>query len=288
LLTLVTGILGVGAGQPACCADSPPPPLAPPLVVVIDDKPGPSLPDVQTQTVPPTPPQPGQNIAIVLNGDRQYITRWKVPFDVECFPDASLINIESSILDAAAGEKVFRIFGRFVDGEPALQWRKFTEKYVTIITAKEGAVGQVDCLFVVEGQTKPRKRVTLSVNGGTPIKPPPVVVDPLATRLQAAFSLDTGDNLKVNASKLAAIYRNAATTTVQDQSIKLVKDLYTITATAANDIVPLPILNGVREVIASELKLKLPTSPTAPLTPEVRAVAAEQYARMAKLLEALR
>lgn len=164
--TLLTALLTM---TPLGLADSPPP------VVLVDDKPGPLLPDVQQQNVTPTPnPNPTPNTsAIVLSGDRQYVTRWRVRFDVECFPDAGLINIESMVLDTKAGEKMFRVFGRFVDGDQALRWQKFPEEFVQIITAKEGAVGQVDCLFIVDGQTKPRKRVTLSVNGGAPAPAPP-------------------------------------------------------------------------------------------------------------------
>jgi hypothetical protein len=155
-------------------------PIVSPLPpVVTPDKPnqaGPILPDAPSENVAPTPRPPIPGAAISVKGERMYSVRWNVPFDVECFPDSSLINIEDVVLDDKAGEKLLRVFGRFVDGEQQVMWRKFSEKYVKIITAKEGAVGQVDCLFVVDGQKAPRKRVTLSINGGvtpTPVPPGP-------------------------------------------------------------------------------------------------------------------
>ncbi len=121
-----------------------------------------------------------------------------------------------------------------------------------------------------------------------PVPPtPPVPADTLQATLQSAYAADTFPGKDGLRALLAAIFRNAATTTSQDAKLTttgaLLSAMHTATAGLIGDGLP-----GVRAAIATELNAKLPTSGAAPLDKTTRDLCAVQFARMATILEGLK
>jgi hypothetical protein len=122
--------------------------------------------------------------------------------------------------------------------------------------------------------------------GPTPPGPtPPTPGDPLAATLAAAYRADGSP--AASAKTLASLYRVAATSTVNDPALATAGDLLNTMSKAAAALVPLPALKSTREAIAAELKTKLPAAPSAPLDAPTRKLCADQFARVATLLESI-
>jgi len=116
----------------------------------------------------------------------------------------------------------------------------------------------------------------------------PQPTDPLFPSLSAAFKADGSP--AACAAALAGIYRQAAKdkSTVDDPTLTTVAALYADMAKAGNTVAPLPTGKTFREVIATELDAKLGRGATVPLDTAKRAVAKEQFNRIAGLLDSLK
>lgn len=190
-------------------------------------------------------------------------------------PDSAVLwNVEP---DDAADMLVFN--GELIfTGPPGIYRVQLTE--ITIVAGKP-----------VARQVKASVKITAPTPPVPPPSPPgptpPTPADPLLPTLQAVFAADSVTQDKAAKAKmLAAVYRNAAATTIHDKAITTTGQLLEVMAKAGSMAVPLPALKPCREVIAAELKTKLPITDQ-PLTDVLRTTCGEQYARMYRLLEAL-
>lgn len=289
LLILATGILGSSAGRPACSADNPPEPK------------GISVPPLRFTGTPDAPSPNSKPLPEKLSKGQKYIVSWHSPLVIDYPPSVDGGSVK---INERKGPRPYAVANTITaypadpDNDDIVT---VPDPFIYEITVENSGNVYLE-MFPSLKQDKDGKAVPLTkadivrrpilVDAGTGPRPPPVVVppvvtDPLAAKLQAAFDTEGGDK-KANAAKLAAIYRNAEMATIGDLNVKTVGELFTITHNAANSIVPLPILGGVREYIAAELRTKLPTVPSTPLTPEIRVKASQQYARMADLLGGLK
>lgn len=120
-----------------------------------------------------------------------------------------------------------------------------------------------------------------------PPPPPPGPADPLYTTLAPIYGADQTPNKAALTRALAGVYRLTATEYVGRLEYKTFGELSAVMAKAAQTVAPLPALQPLREAIARELTAKLGASPATLLTPELRAKCAEQFLRVANVLEAL-
>ena len=137
--------------------------------------------------------------------------------------------------------------------------------------------------------------VTINSTSPAPPKPPdpptPQPTDPLTSTLQTAYSQEDPAARADLAHKLAVLYSQAATTTVNDQSLKTCADLMAAFSEASSTVLggdATKALPHIRQAIGAELSKQLPTLPSALLDASVRAKAATQFVRMANLLGALK
>jgi hypothetical protein len=149
---------------------------------------------------------------------------------------------------------------------------------------------RIVCTEITIVGTKPavrRTRTTVEIVGngpvppGPPSPPNPGPVDPLLGKLRAVFQR-TDENHK-NLLKLKAIYHIGGTETCYDKNLPSLIELYNVVARASGSSVPLPILQAEREIIAAELRAKLPTKDQA-LTDELRKQVASEFSRVAAVL----
>jgi hypothetical protein len=123
-------------------------------------------------------------------------------------------------------------------------------------------------------------QITVVVSGTKPAPDVPVD-DPLLTKLKAVYTSNTENAERVK--RLQAIYKVAASTTCFDKSITALVELYNVVAKASGAQIPLPILEPERNIIAAELRSKLPTKDQ-PLTDELRKQVANEFSRVAVVL----
>lgn len=121
--------------------------------------------------------------------------------------------------------------------------------------------------------------------GPTPPNPPQPD-DPLLAAIRVPFVIENDPAKLTNAKKLAAVYRQA-TNTANDPALTTLGSLYTTVSTAARTMVPMPALQGVRVVIGAEFTTKLGSDPDKAMTPELRALCAQTFTRVAGVLEQL-
>lgn len=147
---------------------------------------------------------------------------------------------------------------------------------------------RVTCSEITIVGTKPvvrRSRTTVTITGDTPIPPdnPPAPADPLLGKLRAVYHPGPENTERVK--RLAAIYYVAAKSngTCFDANVTGLIQLYNIVATASGKEIPLPILEAERNIIAAELRAKLPTKDE-PLTDALRKQVASEFSRVATVL----
>lgn len=245
------------------------------------------LPDFPT---PPPPPAPSPTDVQKLPTDYLFVVDADTQCAVLCSP-AGLVTI-------AETDGPLRIRARFVGGTGKLETRNFKGKFV--YTLEAAAAGRCEIVVVPLGVTNPALilRRTLDVGGVAPLppvppgpNPPPVPpFDPLAAVLQTAYAAETAPTKAASVAALAVVYRQSVAT-ANDPTVATANDLYTVVSKAASAAVPMPTLLAMRQAMATEFNARLPTLATdlaKPITSELRALCATQFARMATLLEALR
>jgi hypothetical protein len=121
--------------------------------------------------------------------------------------------------------------------------------------------------------------------GPTPPPTPVPPADPLFPAIQAMYGADTSPTKQADAKKLAAVFRQAGLTTVNDAALATTGALFAVVANAARAVVPLPALQPLRETVAKELQVKLGTDPAKPLDAATRKLCGDQFARVAGLLD---
>lgn len=115
-----------------------------------------------------------------------------------------------------------------------------------------------------------------------PAPPAPAPADPLWPAVKAAYRGETAA-----ARQLAGVFQVAGTATVNDPAIPTLGALYEVLSKASQSLVPLPTLQGVRQIVGQELVMKLGTDPTRPLDAVLRKQASEQFQRVSQLYIAL-
>lgn len=153
-----------------------------------------------------------------------------------------------------------------------------------------GAVGSYRVFAYTADQTGPSDPAgTTVVIGTTPPGPgPPTPADPSLAVLQAAFSTEADPARLTQAMQLAALYRTAATVTVNDPTLTTVGAYFQAVVASIGATMPKTTLAATKAAIAGELSKVLPTSAGAPLDVATRSLIGANVLRMAVDLEALR
>lgn len=124
-----------------------------------------------------------------------------------------------------------------------------------------------------------------------PVVPDPIdPADPLLVAIKTAYAADKDPNKADAKAKLAKVYRTAAKETVDDPNITTWEQLLTIVATDGKDNVGDPniVLNGTRKTIAAHFKTVFPTRPPRPLVDPGRQLAADNFNKVALILEIIK
>lgn len=119
-----------------------------------------------------------------------------------------------------------------------------------------------------------------------PTPPPDPPVDAFTQDIMRLFLSDASPDKAMYRDQLAAIYRQAANTTVNDTRLSTAGELLATMKEAANKALPANALRFIREKIAEELNKSLPVKPDEPLTSSIRGNASIVFTRMARALEA--
>lgn len=262
-------LLGVGV---ACST----PPSGPPA---------PSLPDVilPDNPSPPPPPPPTPGGATKLPAGVLYVIRSKSPLIVLCSPDGALK------LTADAGP--MKVMARFVDAPDRIESRTFAEKYLYF--AEVGAGGLCELIVIPAGATDAKSIIRRLIDAGTAPQPPPGPTppipvppsDPLAQAVATAYAAETDAAKAQQVQELAALYRVAATSTVNDQALKTNGDLIAKMHAAAVALVGEAALPKVRRALGDYLNSKIDRTPTAAIQ---REVFGQAFATIATVLEGLK
>jgi hypothetical protein len=196
---------------------------------------------------------PGRLVKLEASGGK--IIRW-----ASCSADCDLIVSESGR---------WAVFSCLVPGSyRVLAWTAAGD------VPSEAAV----CTVLVEGTTPgPRP---------PPQPEPPAPADELAKALAAAWAREQSPAREAHRDLLAGLYRGAVETAGREK-IKTAGELYRVLAEAGTKLLPADALPHVRQALAGYLDRRLPTKPAEPLTAEVRARAAVEFARIADALEKL-
>ena len=132
----------------------------------------------------------------------------------------------------------------------------------------------------------------VTIEADTPPPPPDPVPpsDPLAAKLQAAYTADKGDPAaKRNAlPPLIGLYQAMQDHARTDATIKTVGDLLSDLQRTAKVLIAPEALIEVRKLISAEIAAALGTSPALAFDATLRARAVDTFGRIAKALEALR
>lgn len=116
-----------------------------------------------------------------------------------------------------------------------------------------------------------------------PNPPTPGPQTPLEKNIYSAWKAD--GNHADKAALLAALYKEAATKTVPDASIKTVGDLFRVMKSASGKLISPTDLGSVRRTIADHLNSVLPTNPSVSLDAGIRTTAATAFNEIATALE---
>jgi hypothetical protein len=118
--------------------------------------------------------------------------------------------------------------------------------------------------------------------------PNPNPPDPFTQALRAAYAAEADTAKMQQVTLLIALYRNAATSTVNQTDLKTLGDLYQVLRTAGATLLPKTALPRIRRAIADELDQALGTNVALSLDDASRKKAATELDRVAKSLESLK
>lgn len=125
--------------------------------------------------------------------------------------------------------------------------------------------------------------------GPTPPNPtPPNPVDPLTVSLQTAFAAEADPSKVAQVGIYAALFRNAATTTVPDITLKTTGDLKGVLVTARKALLPDTAIPKIRRVVADEMDTVLGTDPNTALDAATRSKCAAEFNHIATALGGLK
>lgn len=130
------------------------------------------------------------------------------------------------------------------------------------------------------------------IESDTPPSPPEPVppTDPLASKLQAAYTADKADPVSkgVALRSLIGLYQAMTDHTRTDTSLKTLGDVLGDLQRTAKTLIAAEALIEVRKVISAEIAAALGTSPVLTLDAVLRGKAVDTFSRVAKALEAVR
>ncbi len=115
-----------------------------------------------------------------------------------------------------------------------------------------------------------------------PIPPPPE--DSLVQGLRSVYTIEADSAKTTRVQLLAALYRQASQSTVNDSSVVTWADLLSVMQKARKNLMPDDAIPGIRRALEMELNKTFPTVSTA----IDRNLAAKTFVRIAVALEALR
>jgi len=101
--------------------------------------------------------------------------------------------------------------------------------------------------------------------------------------LNNAFAQDSTANKAGQLAKLQSLWKNAASTTVNDPQIANISQLLGVMHSAATDLINNDLM-VVRDTIRKELDTKLPVKASTTLDAPTRTLCAAQFSRIAELL----
>lgn len=157
---------------------------------------------------------------------------------------------------------------------------------------------------VVDGSKIARAQCVVTISGEpvpppgpippTPIPPtpptpvPPGPTDPFTASLQAAYTADVAPDKATTKTNLAALYRMAAKTATDDNTILLWGGLWDTLAGAAQKLGVSGKLLGVQALIMADEKTMFPVLRVAPLDATGRQTASREFLKISAALEAVR
>lgn len=216
------------------------------------------------------PGAPGQFITVQAQTEGK-VVRW-VPLDggLNLFPSELLRDSRYAVVTAAVNGR-YRLLAYTAQGDEPSQ----PAVTVVVITGGPMPPGPVPPGPIPPGPTPPG-----------PDPGPGPSPDAFTADMQRLYAADAAPDKAKARDSLAALYRQAAQTTVGDQRLTTVGDLFSALKQAADSVVAPNALRFVRERIGEEFSKTLPLKPDAVLDPATRSNAAVAFTRAARALEA--
>lgn len=209
---------------------------------------------------PPPQPMPVSSV-LKLTSEVYYVVEADVPVMILASPDG-IVNVGSDT-------GPLKLRGKFIDGKGKVETRTYKSKYVYYIDQNAGANGNVELFVFAIGEPDASKvqRVKLVVGDVQPIPPPvpaPVPTPTLTTfqtKLQSAIKADAAPAASV--AKYSALFKTAATTMVQDQTLKTGADLLKDMQVAVKSLgIPTGSMNNTARAVEAELNSFIATNGT--------------------------
>lgn len=198
--------------------------------------------------------KPGQFIEVPAETAGKFVSWYSLDSGLNLFPTELLKDTHTAVVVASAP-------GNY--------------RLLAVTAAADEVSPLVVCTILIEGPAPP------------PVPPvPPGPIDPFAQVLQAAFATDPDTQKATRIKDLAALYRQASQTTVNDTSLKTTADLLAVLQKARSVLMPDTAITSVRQLVATELNKTL--SATATLDVAKRAELTATFSRIAAALEAVR
>lgn len=162
-------------------------------------------------------------------------------------------------------------------------------RYLVVPTKGEKA-GKYRFIAVASSKTGEQVRVDfVIVVGNPPPLPDPTPVpdptDPFTKSLLDAFGKESSPDKSKYVAALSSLYKMAATTTVNDPSVKTVGDLFNDLKVASPALLPPDAIPLIRKVVGDRLNKSIGQSPTSPID---RALVAKELAAVASALEGVK
>lgn len=201
---------------------------------------------------------PGRLAAVTLDGDGK-ATAYEVLGDLDCFREYT--------------DEPGKIRLRLIGYKAGTYW-------LVIASATDKAPALAKCRVIVGAEPPPVPP--------DPPAPGPEPTDPLYLSLKAAWAKEADPKRGAHRDALAALYRQAAASTVNDTSLKTLAELFGVLRKASAALVPADALPAVRRAAGDALNADLGTNPAAPLDAALRQRAGAAFARLAAALEALK
>lgn len=174
---------------------------------------------------------------------------------------------------------------RWVSLSPEADVLPYLERQALFVAAAPGEYRVLAYTAVGDTPSPPAFCVVRVAAPAPPVPPtPPVPPDTsLVSDLKAALEADTGEDKVSQVRLLIVLYRDAVRFSATPEILNTA-DLAARLKAAANALLPASALPGVRKRLSAETVRVLGDAST-PLTPEVRARAADLFARLARALE---